>query len=212
MTPRAPFDPRRLAGSALLAVSIFVGLTTARLVLDGRRHLAEARGLAGEDRRREAIAALEDAARAYVPGSPYPDRALDRLAIMAKAAEMRGDRALAASVWESIRRSILASRHVIQPNRRRLEEAEREIGRLASASGSGPPDDAATARPADPSPAASILLLLGLAAWISGAAAICLSPRSRGGSPRGRSGLTAAAWAACLAGLALWIAMSWLAA
>jgi hypothetical protein len=99
---------------------------------------------------------------------------------------------------------------VAQPNRDILARAERELRRLRNPSGRTDPGqhtDPAT-RPDDPSPMASILLFAGLLGWIGGSLALLALPRREQGQ---RSGAITRllAWAACLGGLVLWVAMSW---
>ncbi len=149
-----------------------------------------------------ALAELEDAAKAYVPGSPYPERALRELAILAKSAEMRGDTVLAANIWEAARRSILATRHFFQPHEAQLANAEKEIVHLRTEKGS---DSALKAkmvtRPGDPPFFASLFLFAGLVIWALGAMVLC-----SGGLDAGLRGV---AWAVSLGGLGLWIIMAY---
>ncbi len=197
---------RRIAAAALLGLAFLVAVVSLRLVLDGRRHLSEAASLQAAGEHERALVALEEAARAYLPGSPYPPRALERLSLAARAQEMRGETAAARRCWEVVRRSILASRHVTQPNAGMLETAERQITRLvAAAPGAGVADP--VARPRDPGPILSLLLSLGLLAWLGGSVALLLVP---GRPENGRKGRIVA-WLAALGGLGLWLSMSWLA-
>ncbi len=195
--------PLNIAGGVLLGLAAFVAIVTARVYLDGKNNFETARRLDREGESKRAVASFEDAARSYFPGSPYPERALDRLTIKAKAAQMRGDIADSVTIWESIRRSVLSTRHVVQPNKDVLERAERAIVRL-QALGSDPEGSremSRIARPRDPSPIASIILFGGLILWIGGAAALCVAPRTKAGSTAQR----ALAWVACLVGLGAWL-------
>jgi hypothetical protein len=196
----------RIAALVLLGLALLVAVASARLLLDGRAHLAEAARFQASGEHERALVALEDAARAYLPGSPYPGRALHRLSLLARSHEMRGETDRARKCWEVVRRSILASRHVVQPHSDLLETAERQLGRLASPPATGGPARSALDRPRDPHPVLSLLLFLGVAAWLGGSVAL-LIPRSGGGSGRGR----ALAWLAVVGGSALWLSMSWLA-
>jgi hypothetical protein len=200
----------RIATATLLGLAALLTVATVRLVLEGRQHLEEGerRSTAGDNL--GAVVELEEAARAYVPGSPYPRRALDRLGMLAKASEMRGDTRRAATTWEAVRRAILATRHAAQPNRDILERAERELRRLREHSGTAAPGERhdPAARPKDPSPVASILLFAGLLGWIGGSLALLVLPRRERTKPAS-SIPRLLAWAACLGGLVLWVAMSW---
>jgi len=201
---------RRVAGGILLGLAAFLAIATVRVLLDGRRHFAEAEDQARRGARETALSCYEDAARSYLPGSPYPAMALHRMSLMARAAEMRGDPHVAIEIWEKVRRSVLATRHVFVPNEPSLERAERAIVRLRSADRTVAARAAgdSISRPDDPSIPASILLLLGLVLWIAGAAIVTLEPAA---GDRSRARVRSIGWAACLGGLALWVMMSWLA-
>ena len=105
---------------------------------------------------------------------PYAKKALWQLAILAKSAQMRGDREESLYIWETIRRAVLASRHVTQPHQEYLYEAERAIyAYRAEASFVGDKSEIST-RPEDPSALFSLLLFLGLILWIGGAVFVFL--------------------------------------
>jgi hypothetical protein len=198
----------RIGSYGLLGAALVIAVITARLVSEGKRHLQEAMHLKGAADRDGAVAGLEDAAKAYVPGSPFPGRALRELGIMARAAEMRGEVQRATAIWEVVRRSVLATRHLFQPNQEALREAEENLIRLTEErfpERSGP---SPVHRPEDPSPVSSILLFLGLAVWIGGAFWLCLEPRRRDRKSviPGHIALIAS-----LFGLALWLTMAWIA-
>ncbi|MDD5309921.1 MAG: hypothetical protein PHU25_21600 [Deltaproteobacteria bacterium] len=198
----------RLAGLVVLGAAVLVCTATGRLLFDGRRHMASGDSAREAGKRELAAASYEDAARAYVPGSPYPRRALERLALMAKGAEMRGEGVAAAARWEAVRRSILSTRHFVVPNTDLLENAERELARLRAAGEDGTKGVDPVARPRDPSAILSLVLFAGLAAWICGALVLCVVPASPG---RGRSRTHVTGWALSLCGLAAWLAAAWLA-
>ncbi|MCP4675011.1 MAG: hypothetical protein GY854_05800 [Deltaproteobacteria bacterium] len=206
--PASP-APGRLAGVVLLGAVVLVATITGRLLIDGKRHFDEALRLKSSGDREAAVTELEDAAKAYVPGSPYPTSALRELAILAKAAEMRGETVRAAAVWEVTRRAILATRHFSQPHAAQLENAETEITRLRSdQGGTRGTSTNPIERPTDPNPFASMLLFVGLVTWAGGAILLCLTPsRDEANNPRIRR----AAWIVCLGGLALWLLMAWIA-
>lgn len=176
-----------------------------RLIVDGKRQWERGTRLIDAHDRPAAVSALEDAAKSYVPGSPYPARALNTLAILAKGAEMRGERDDAIHTWEVVRRSVLATRHIFQPHPDWLTRAEREMERLhrqhTNKSFTARND---LPRPDDPDPWASLLLFAGLLGWGIGAGALCLSPKA--------AGFTANVWkwSACLGGLTLWLALAYL--
>jgi hypothetical protein len=198
----------RLVGLVVLGAAVLVCTATARLVLDGRRHMEEGDSAREAGRRDQAAARYEDAARAFVPGSPYPRRGLERLALMAKSAEMRGDAPGAAAGWEAVRRSILSTRHFVVPNEDLLVRAEGELRRLRAAGEGGTRGVDPAARPGDPSAFLSLVLFAGLAAWMSGALVLCFAPVSPGAGGRRTR---VAGWALAACGLAVWIAAAWLA-
>jgi hypothetical protein len=204
---------RRVLGALLLGVAALAALGTARMIRDGKAQLDTGARLADARDVYGAAAAFEDAARCYAPGSPYPGRALGRLSIMAKGAQMRGETELAAYLWEVVRRSIVSTRHLWQPNEELLGRAERELVALRSAATKAERSEAspeaagrAPERPRDPSPLASVLLFAGLLSWIVGAIWLCVAPREVPSSRARR-----AAWLCAIGGFVLWASMSWFA-
>jgi hypothetical protein len=201
----------RIIGGVLLGLGALVALTTGRLVLESREHLEEGERLARAGERAGAAVELEEAVRAHVPGSPYPRRAFERLALMAKGQEMRGETEFVAATWEAARRAVLSTRHLLQPNSDALERAERELRRLRGGPGRRPAtaiNDPA-ARPDDPSPVLSLLLAAGLLAWIGGSLGLIVTARGRS-DRRAAPRVRVAAWLLCLGGLATWLALSWM--
>ena len=89
----------------LLGAAVVVAVATVRLIHSGHQRFHEARRFIDSGARDRAIVSLEDAAKAYVPGRPYTKSAIRELAIMARAAEMRGEIDRAAATWEVLRRS-----------------------------------------------------------------------------------------------------------
>ncbi|MCP4198929.1 MAG: hypothetical protein GY762_17435 [Proteobacteria bacterium] len=200
----------RIGGAVLGAVSVMVIIATVRLVLSGRQHLEEAMRLQDANDSDRAIAEFEDTVRAYVPGSPYPSKALRELDILAKGAEMRGDVDRARSILEVTRRAILSTRHVRQPFDDRLQATEKSILRLVTRHRGLPTNGAGRliTRPSDPGPTASILLFIGLLCWAGGGIGLLLQPKSAANSSMPSPFV---ALIVSLAGLATWIAMAWIA-
>jgi hypothetical protein len=207
-----PVAMRRAFGACLLGAAALVALSTGRMVRDGKASFEEGLKLADAGDALRAASAFEDAARSYAPGSPYPGRALDRLSIMARASEMRGDPETARHLWEVVRRSILSTRHLWQPNEEILARAEGSLAKLGATAFSERSEGTAAAargappRPKDPSPFASLLLFAGLLSWIAGAAWLCGVAKSEAHARSRR-----AAWTTSLCGLALWLIMAWFA-
>ncbi len=196
-------DILRALGSLFLCTGVLLAIITLRLTSDGRRGLDRAAAAMEKGDRDEAVIALEDAAKAYVPGARHVPRALRDLSVLARAAEMRGEEKRALNIWKVIRRAVLATRNVVQPNNDTLVEAEKAIVRLYQGEGS---KSLLIRRPEDPSPMLSVLLVLGLCAWITGSALWVLRPGEKG-----------APWVStrvsvvlCLGGLAVWLLCAWL--
>lgn len=172
---------QRILGGIALTVGILVAVGTFRMYSDGERHYS-----AGEQLQRtegpmlQIVLEYEEAARAYFPGSPYPKRSLHKLLILAKSAQMRGERQLALYIWDVIRRSTLVTRHLFQPNKNYLVASEKAILVLRDTS-SVPPDEIGNlvAHPDDPSVILSLVLFLGIAMWIGGTVAVCVFHPSR---------------------------------
>ena len=111
---------RRIAVLAALCVLVVV----ARVAWSG---MAEARrGLAFEEEGRWHEAAVHHgrAIHMYLPGSPVPARAGDRLLALARAAEERGEPMEARFCYEELRSGFLSVRSFYQPGRRFIEAAE----------------------------------------------------------------------------------------
>jgi hypothetical protein len=113
-------------GLALIVVSV-------RLLYDSRSALhagemSEARG-----DRLEAIRHYQDAARLYLPASPYVRDALNRLEALATAAAQAGDGPSVRAALEAERAAILAARSLYIPNGSRLPDIERRLARVLAA-------------------------------------------------------------------------------
>jgi hypothetical protein len=200
----------KAAAIALLGLGLLVGALTVRLLHQARAHLEAGLAAVASGDIDIARIELEDAAKAYVPASPYPARALAELAILARTAEMRGDVGQALFTWEVLRRSVLATRHLVIPNPKALEEAEAEIVRLRRTTGmEGAQASAAVARPVDPSTPLTLLLVLSFGAWVLGAAALCAGAGKKDGLVLAHlPGARRLALGLSLAGLALWLVLS----
>lgn len=173
----------RSAGYFLLGLAAVTAVTTLRLMSDGNAGLERAERAMENGDRDAAIAALEDAAKAYVPGGRHVPRALKELTVLARAAEIRGEAERTLKTWEVIRRSVLATRHFFQPNKPFLADAEKAIVRLHQKNDPAVFAPDLIKRPIDPSPLLSLLLFFGLAAWIAGASLWVLCPVGKKGAP-----------------------------
>jgi hypothetical protein len=167
----------------LVAVGVALALVVVavRLLVDSRSalragELSEARG-----DRLEAIRHYQDAARLYLPASPYVGNALDRLEAVATAAAQAGDGPSVRAALEAERGAILATRSLFIPNGSRLPDIEHRLARLLAATEdrSVAPGVSFEARAAwhlerlarRPGPALAhvLLALAGLALWVGSA-------------------------------------------
>jgi len=116
-----------------VGVALAFAVVAARLLVDARRalHAGEISETRGD--RREAIRHYQDAARLYLPASPYVRDALDRLDALAAAAAQSGDGSSVRAALEAERAAILATRWLVVPNGARLPEIERRLARLLAA-------------------------------------------------------------------------------
>jgi hypothetical protein len=167
-------------------VGVCLGVVVTRALWDGRGALSRGDEALATGDRDGAVDWYRRAARWYVPGAPHVAAAYTRLESIATAAEAAGDRVLALRAWRGIRSSILATRSLFTPHAERLEPANRRIAALMAAE-EGPEADPAVsadsreawhyellARDESPSPAWSVIALLGLALWIAGGVAFAL--------------------------------------
>ena len=174
--PRPPRWVLVAAGVILALVVVAV-----RLLYDSRRALqageiAETRG-----DRLEAIRHYQDAARLYLPASPYVRDALDRLDALATGAAQAGDGPSVRAALEAERAAILATRSLFIPNGARLPDIEHRLARLLAAAEdrSVAPGVSFEARATwhferlahHPGPALAhvLLALAGLVLWVGGA-------------------------------------------
>jgi hypothetical protein len=158
-----------MVGYALLGTGIAIAAITFKLTTVGNASLKESEDALAKGDRDGAIEALTDAAKAYVPGARHVGVAQRNLAVIARAAEIRGDDNTALKAWDALRRSILSVRHVFQPFEDTLKEAEKSIIRIREKEPLSVSLEAMVKRPEDPSVVLSITLFVGLVFWIAGA-------------------------------------------
>ncbi|MDH5493989.1 MAG: hypothetical protein OEY14_18710 [Myxococcales bacterium] len=170
----------RRGARGLAFAGLILSLITLRVLVASHSELQEAERLLAAADPDAAIVHYRRAARWYAPGSPYPSRALDRLAQLARQAEEASDEERALAAWRSIRASILSTRSFYIPNGERLREADARIAALM-AELPAPPIDAGKSRaqleaehlellsaPVGPSVGWTLLLLLGFFGWVGG--------------------------------------------
>jgi hypothetical protein len=179
---RRPARRRLVVAAAILGAVL--GVVAIRAVWQGRAALArgDAALIAGDAD--GAIRWWRRAARWYLPLAPHVTAAYQRLEELAGHAEAAGDRATALAAWQGVRGSILSTRSFYTPFEERLEPANRRIAalmaaweaELAAAGGPPPPPDPAAwhlarlSHDEAPSVGWTMVALLGLGAWLGGAA------------------------------------------
>ena len=175
----------RVAAGIALLVALLVAVATVRQVREGARAMEESdAALAAGDLPR-AVAGARAAAEARVPGSPYPPRAYDRLAALARDAEARGDERVAILAWAAMRAAALETSGLGtgDATERWRAAASEGIARVGARSWSGPSARATSeVRPAQaaleaslarsdlPDAATFLLLAAGGAAFFGGVA------------------------------------------
>lgn len=176
-------EPTRVRGvlQVALLAALLVGAFGVRVVSSA---IAELR--AGDDYRAHgqleaAVVHYRRAARWYAPGSPFHVTALGHLGAIGAEAEQRGDGELALSAYRAIRAAIMSTRSFYVPERARLEAADERIASLMAAAPAPPVDAgkspeklrrehlALLSAVRGPNLLWSFVLLVGFAAWVSGA-------------------------------------------
>jgi hypothetical protein len=216
----------RAASGALVSVLLALGIMTARAVQEGEAALAASDTAFNRGDVRNAAFHARRAAIWYAPGAPHVDRAYERLLAVAKGAEALGDRETALYAWNAVRGAALETRHVWVPRADDLEEANRNLARLGSATPAGPesvvgdtsPAERRTAdreraerelsAPVTPTPLRSLSLLTGfllVATAFAHAAWLGLTPDGGWVRPRLLVSLGLA-----LGGAAVWMLGAWL--
>lgn len=168
-----------------VGVALALAVVAARLLVDARSALRAGQASEGRGDRLEAIRHYQDAARLYLPASPYVRGALDRLEAVAAAAAQAGDGPSVRAALEAERAAILATRSLYIPHRSRLPNIEQRLSRLLAAAedrsvapGVSFESRAAwhlerlTRRPG-PSLAHTLLALAGLVLWVGSAVGFC---------------------------------------
>jgi hypothetical protein len=172
----------------LVALGMIValgGVVVARVLVAGRSELELGRKAAEARDDEAALRHLRRAARWYLPGSPYPERAMEALDVLAETAQARGDLRLARRAHEAVRGAILSTRSFYVPSRARLKAANSHIASLLAAEegdaadpGKSPKERTAyhlalLEHDRAPSVGWSIVALCGLGAFLLGAVIFC---------------------------------------
>lgn len=163
---------------ALVIVGIVVatlGTLAVRVVIEGRRALADGDAALAAKRPLDAIAGWEAAARWYLPLAPHVDEAYARLVELATA-----DPKHALVAWRAVRRAATATRSLWTPHEGDLAAANTAIAALsaahpegAPAAGPGTPERTAffaglLAEDRRPRASMAALAILGILSWLAG--------------------------------------------
>jgi hypothetical protein len=130
----------------LAALLLFLGVATLRAVLDGERELGASDAAFDNNDLQGAIEHARRAASAYAPGAPHVERSYERLLAIARGAEAAGLSPIAMQAYQAERAAVLESASFWQPFPERLEEADRNLSRLAAAKLGPEAEQAGTAR------------------------------------------------------------------
>lgn len=114
------------------ALALFGGVATLRAVLDGERELALSDAAFDANDLHGAIQHARRAASAYAPGAPHVERGYERLLAVARGAEAAGKTDIAMLAWQAERAAVLESTSILRPFPQRLDEANRNLARLAA--------------------------------------------------------------------------------
>jgi hypothetical protein len=159
----------RSVAVGLAFLSFGVGVLVLRTALLGRAAFEAAEQAFDRGELRESVRQARRAASLVVPGAPYVDAAYLRMMVIARGAEAVGRPHLAAFSWSSIRSAAIESRTPLLGERPELEQANRNLARLATQLGAEPDAPASAAAERElretlqrvPPPGMSALVFLG---------------------------------------------------
>lgn len=188
------FILQKLGALAAIAVVAFA-LLAQRCIERGESAMGESDRALDAGRLELAVLHARRAAAAYVPGAQHVARGYERLRAVARGAERERDLELARKAWGAARAAAVESRHLWQPNRQVLAEADAELARLTG----GAPASRAWRLAGSPGVLLGALVL-GAAAAVLGWGAWCNADQNEV-HERPRARLAALA---CLLGVLVW--------
>jgi hypothetical protein len=120
------------ARAAVLVVALGLGVVVTRVFWDGRQALSAGDAAMARGDVAGALTGWRRAARWYAPGAPHVEDAYDRMEALARAAEEKGDDAVALDAWRGVRSSSLSTRSFYTPHADRLAVANERIAALTA--------------------------------------------------------------------------------
>jgi hypothetical protein len=168
---------RHVVAGVLLAAGLFA-VVAVRLLLESRESVSQGAEYERNGKLTEAVAAYRDAARAYVPLTPYSAFGFERMIAIGKHGKEKGDLALARLAFESFRGAALATRSAYTPHSHELIEVQRHLAEIYAQWDRARAENPESARsnpyfagllqaPVGPSLGRSVAALVGLGIWIS---------------------------------------------
>jgi hypothetical protein len=124
----------------------FLAAAAGRAVSDGEREIAASDAAFDANELHASIQHARRAASAYAPYASHVLRGYERLTAIARGAEATGRPELAALAWQAQRAAALESTSFYQPFPDRLDEANRNLSRLAALAGANPSEATEMAR------------------------------------------------------------------
>lgn len=121
----------RGAALVLMLCVLVLGVLTAHTVVRGQNELELSKQAFDRGELSDAIQHARRAAGYYAPGAPHVDAAYARLKAIAYGSEAIGDTRTARLAWGAMRSAALETRHAFVSRAPELEEADRQLRRLA---------------------------------------------------------------------------------
>ena len=161
----------------VLSFAVLLLVMSARAVLESRALAAEASVALKEGDLDLAVVQLRNAARWYTPFNHYARGSLERLELLARQADARGEHARALSAYRSIHAAIQATRSFYTPNPDLLTRADQQIAALMASEPAArieqgrsqaqrQADYLALLTPHDPNPLGVLLAFVGFVTWV----------------------------------------------